>query len=205
MYIPLNLIEELSQDKFESAWRLKVKLKQLKTKIFGGGTMKIWQMIEKPTKALLMVSRMKKFFISRNHSLNPSSKVTNWILEEIFHFKIFVSVKEKLLVHLLVKLENWLRYWKSKYVITISYHASSRQCYAKWNDSYSVSMKNVLKFFWNLLHNHLRLQQLYDKLSSHLSKLSTKWKKRNVSMNLTPTNLWIVCSKKYQRVTCVEK
>ena len=56
MYIPLNLIEELSQDKFESAWRLKVKLKQLKTKIFGGGTMKIWQLIEKPTKALLMVS-----------------------------------------------------------------------------------------------------------------------------------------------------
>ena len=79
MYIPLNLIEELSQDKFESAWRLKVKLKQLKTKIFGGGTMKIWQMIEKPTKALLMVSlsRMKKFFILRNHSLNPSSKVTS--------------------------------------------------------------------------------------------------------------------------------
>ena len=130
--------------------------------------MKIWQLIEKPTKALLMVSRMKKFFILRNHSLNPSSKVTSWILEEIFHFKIFVSVKGKLLVHLLVKLENWLRYWKSKYVITISYHASSGQCYAKWNDSYSVSMKNVLEFFWNLLHNHLRLQQLYDKLSSHL-------------------------------------
>ena len=77
MYIPLNLIKELSQDKFESAWRLKVKLKQLKTKIFGGGTMKIWQLIEKPTKALLMVSRMKKFFILRNHSLNPSSKVTS--------------------------------------------------------------------------------------------------------------------------------